>query len=495
MATENVTPNLDATLAAGEAIAAGAAEVPVVPEVVDQDTLTDLEILNQEDAPEVKTEPVVEAPKTEQSQAEKDAAAAAKPDGEEKPAQTPEEKAAADAAAEAEMSPGDKAVRDLKTQIDKDPEKKALFEKDPAFARQMWRNARLAQEGEQYRETFSTVAIAKQARAHAEDFIGIRSDYLSGKTDGYKGLLKTLFDASVQRDSKGEPIKDSTGKIAMKPLYDDFFHHYRTLEFWPAISNLAKGDPQEAELTEAVQTIRNWIGEPDGEPTHGKPAAAAGADDTNSRLTPEEKARLAKLDTLEREQGTKAQSERETFNKSVTEAVDAAGTGFLLKRAKGMAPALSEGLQQRAASDTWKEIQELAKQDILIGDYRNDVLKVGGEDARKRWAAECVKYAEARYRPILEKHLRELGTPVLEQNADTRKKLDSQTNAKVIKGAGGPVSSPPPEDLDTQMAEGDKLSLKLHGRRLNTHEIVDLDDVIVRLRAEDARRPPVAAKK
>src|SRR6266702_182556 len=104
MATETVTPNLDAALDASTVIAAGA-EAPIE---VDESSLSDLDILNQEEpvAPPVEDKPAEEVKPAE----------AAKPAEEKTEAQKAEEAKAAKPE-EVDLSPADKAVKTLKDSI------------------------------------------------------------------------------------------------------------------------------------------------------------------------------------------------------------------------------------------------------------------------------------------------------------------------------------------------------------------------------------------
>lgn len=446
------------------------------------DSLSDLDILNQPDEPAA---PVVDPPADKPAdEPAKPADTPAEPKADDKPAveKTPEEKAAEEAKA-GEQDPADKAVTDLREAISKSPALKAALDADPALRNRMFRNARLAVEAEGYRKHFATPAMAEMARVDAEDFAEIETDFFAGNEQGHGNLLKRIFESDMKRDDKGEPVRDANGAPIMEGKADHFFYQYRKNEFYPAVLALAKREGKEAEVSEALATIQEFLGETEAAPGEKKQPVAA-KDDT-SRLTPQERTALAEHDSLKRQQAQADQETHQTYLKSVSTEVETGVTDFLLSRVKRLAPALSEQLQKKVASDAFKQLNGIAAKDPLFQRLKNNILRLKGDEAKGRLKVEAVRFTESRYGDVLRELVKEYGAPVVQNNAETRKKLDEQKTRTDVKGGGG-APSPTPQDDAAMIAEGDKLSREIHGRRLSNQELLNIEEILPLLRGKAA---------
>ncbi|MDP9160475.1 MAG: hypothetical protein M3O09_09640, partial [Acidobacteriota bacterium] len=341
-------------------------------------------------------------------------------------------------------------------------------------------------EASQYKEHFPTLATAEMAKIAAEDFHDVESKYF-GSTDPTIAaeLRKQMWEGDLVRDQNGEPLRNADGTFQVHGRYDHFFHDYRQNDFYPQLLRVAAQHGREAEIGEALAVIQEFLGEEPVTAVAPKTAETKNTDD--SRLRPQEREALAELDRLKREQAQAKQGETEAYHKSVLEATTTSLNGFLLTRVQRMAPALSASSQQKVVSDALKEIGGLALGTKLFEQQRASILAKGGEEAKKRYVAEMLRFTEARYAPILQSLVAEYAQPVVAASADKRAKLDTQKTQAAVKGGAG-VPSPSRQDESDLIAEGDKLSQKLYGRSLRDFEILDIAERIPELRAKAAAK-------
>lgn len=398
------------------------------------DVKEDFDLLNEDDTPEEK--PAEEA--------------APEVAAEEKPA----ESAKAEAEPAEEVPATVKALRDA---LDKSPAIKTELEKNPQLRNMVYANARRSQELTTYKEQFATPELAKYAREGAEDLAQIEGMFFGKSPAGYEKLIQKMADVSADGQLEG------------------FFTHHRQEHFWPTVIEYARQQGAE-DVVDAVERISEFLGDMKA----ATPQRGREVSNEQDQLPAHVQKRLAKLDTLERQQGTQTEQATQEYEKGVVEGVVSSVRTQLKARVSSIAPALSEQAVEKVIDDTLRDINSVAGKDGLYQNKWTSLLRKanGSADAKTQLVNMATNYAKGVAGPIIQKHVNVFGSAAVKASAEKTAKLTTQKAKSDIKGAGGPNTPTRQGDVHALVREGRQLSHKLFGRDLKDMEILNIEETV-----------------
>jgi len=441
------------------------------PEAVETPELSDLEFLNQEEpeapasAPEPEVEPEGEPPAEGEP---------AKP-GEGEPAKPAEGQPAKPA--EPELPAGVKSLRD---QINQNADLKKVLEQNPKLRDRLYADARRSQELGEFKKHFATSELAQAARADAEDWSTVAAHFESKTPDGYNAVLNRMAEASIARDQAGNPLLNSDGTYQSTGMLEGFLRHQREQYFWPEILRVAQEQGAD-DVVEAAQNLMQFLNE-GGKDVNGTPPASprGGASKSSPDLPPEVRERLARLESLERQQGTSAETAARQYQEGVSSSVSNAVRTTIEERVKRFAPALSSAIQKRVTDDTFKEIDRQAGADTF---YKNTYLAQlrranGSEEVKTRLVGMAVNYARNIAGPLIQKYVNEFSTDAIASNNGKVAKINQQKAQANVKGAGDSGTPIRQGDLHQSIREARTLSQQLFKRDLSDMEILNIEETL-----------------
>lgn len=450
---------------------------------------SDLDILNEPDAVEKPADDGVVA------KPEDGAAKVEEPKKEEPTTEDPAKKAAEEKKPDgAEVEPV--RVAQMREAIEADPAIKAALEANPKLRNMVYANARRAETLTKFQEHIKTPELARMAKEAAEDLGTYESEYLGGKPEGFDSVLDKMYRAQCKRDDQGNFLKDADGNLVSSGKYEAFLQNYRTQHFWPGLQEYVSNDRgkqvlEAAELEgddvlHAVGVLKKFLGDPDG----GTPVKTAATQPNNEKYanySADDRKKLEEYDRLKLQEANKGQEAGKQYSKDVTTEISTSVKGFLGKRVEKLAPALSEAVRKRIIDDAYSEIDQIAKADKLYRSAANTFFKDRSADGRKKVTAHAMEYAQEIAGPIVQRLVKEFAQPAIQSSTERAAKIEKQAEKTEPKSAGG-VNEPSRQDDDAAIREADKLSRKLNGRGLNDREILDVDEILPKLRKQAQAR-------
>jgi hypothetical protein len=233
-------------------------------------------------------------------------------------------------------------ARDLAAKFDANPALKAAL--TPEIRNELMANARLAQQGAEYRKLFASPSEAKiiheTAQTHAgfsEAFNLIHSDVEKGTT----AFLQKLIEGSALRDEAGNPIKDDQGYFRTDGSANKFVETLGKRWLNKFVVEKAAGLNDENVMA-ALDLVMESVGL--------RPSSADKTQDQDPALV----ARKQALDAREAELNKQRESDRSSAAKTYKDALNLERTamydaevGKLLQLATGLSEFERSGVEQR----------------------------------------------------------------------------------------------------------------------------------------------------
>lgn len=364
------------------------------------------------------------------------------------------------------------SVDKLKLIVGETPELSKILKENPSLRSTLYYNARIADKVKAYDGLFTNVDEAQRVVTDAAKFTEM-NDALTG--DPGKAL-EFLAMSSVEKDEKGEPLRDKNGMVITDGRYGSLMAEYRNQGLYPsALNHAAKlraaGNENDADELEAavaaLQRIVEGIPIEDGKPKAGaKPPAVAKDDDDLSYLSPKHR------EIIRAAQGKEAP---ETFVARATEAIDKDITdtvnGLIEKATKGRDVVFTDYQKKHITRDAVEALTEALKKTQTYDVRLKGLLKtVPKNDAGLK---QILEYNQSVVKNLAVRAVQGAIAPVTKAVISDAvlkdKKIEKQLSDREAPGAGG-VSVPTRPEFNAVVAAKQKEK----GKSLTAEELVGL---------------------
>lgn len=343
----------------------------------------------------------------------------------------------------------------------------------------------------EWRQLFPSLDSARYAADQSATLAGFDRLYYSNQPEAARELLERLYHNQFLRDPEsGELMLDAAGQPVSTGAYDRLAAVWRD-SLIEALHHQA-GDHQDAELASALETLRSrlspsaapdFVASPHSASAATEPSAApAGASQTSAgasasasaaSLPPGIRARLERLDSLERqlESGEReqwrawhdglAQEVSSTVRADIEQALASAALPAYVK--SKVIDDVLEGVNRRAAADPAYQhrIQTLLRAAQAQGYAR--------PETRTRILSAARAQARGQLTPIAQQVLQQALAGLRQEQQQRLARVEQQRSRVEIKGAG--AAPAPVRRADHDRIRGAEKTL---GRRLTDREILDL---------------------
>lgn len=329
----------------------------------------------------------------------------------------------------------DLSVGALNKKLEANPTLKAELEKDPATRNLVFSALRRSAKLDQFEQIFTNPETAKFTLDTANEMIEFDRLFRSEDTQDAQGFLQALQYNSWSKDEQGNILTDANGQPVSTGAYERIMGTYRNA-VWDFIEQKAK-DTSDDELGEAVRIIKEKI-----EGVSSGKTAAAPVKEGEPELPASVKARLQRLDELERRDKESQTTSQQEFIKGVNTDINAKLTDEVKKLVEGIAKrsnvVLSDYERKNIVRDSIDTIRKNLNGNPAYKNMITTLIASGVKtaDGRQKIVNYAVASAKQSLPRVVAGHVSTATKSVVSTAQARKAKIDTQVNRREVQTTG-----------------------------------------------------------